>query len=131
MAAVFTAAQLVCRLIGLTACARVWPLLLCRAGWGNNEAQCYTSSATNARVVPAAGSASDGVLQISATYLPAGFSCDNSRGPAGSSVPPSTRYWASAKLTTAGKVAAGWTVVSGMAQVAELEVRLRVPVGEL
>lgn len=45
------------------------------AGWGNQELQCYTNHANEARVEPTSGG--DGVLNIEASYNAAGSACDN------------------------------------------------------
>lgn len=49
--------------------------LICFAGWGNAELQCYTDNAANARVEPTAGG--DGKLVLEATYSATSQPCYN------------------------------------------------------
>ncbi|KXZ56635.1 hypothetical protein GPECTOR_1g572 [Gonium pectorale] len=84
-------------------------------GWGNNEAQCYTTRPQNARVVARAGGAA-GVLVLSAQFHEDGLACLNP------GADNSTRYWSSARLISRNKAAFGYESTP-----MKFEARVKVP----
>ena len=90
------------------------------AGWGNGEAECYTSSSDNARVIPSTDPNDAGNSWLSITALKQGTSCNN-----GPNQPTTWQPWSSAKLTTQSKHAFMWTSSSNL----RVEARIKIPTG--
>jgi hypothetical protein len=88
------------------------------AGWGNEEAQCYTSNSRNLRVERVLAGAR-GVLAIEAAFHEKGISCSNP------GAPDSTRFWSSARIATRGKAAFGFDSTA-----VKFQARVKLPAGQ-
>ncbi|KAG1677447.1 hypothetical protein FOA52_001902 [Chlamydomonas sp. UWO 241] len=86
-------------------------------GWGNGELQCYTDSASNAKLVQDPDNASNSFLMITATETP-GAGCYN-----GPSAPMTTKDYASAKLLTRDTL----TIMYNETSRVRVEARIKVP----
>ena len=90
------------------------------AGWGNGEAQCYTSRAANARIMPSTDPNDAANCWLSITALKQGTSCNNCPNQ-----PTTWQPWSSAKLTTQSKRAFMWTATSNL----RVEACIKIPTG--